>query len=308
MAFNWVEGTATVKEIIKALATDLTTASTGGWTLEHPATLGDITEKAIMSTETTFKQKFYLQIEKAADVLNYLIMQMGTELTDTKEEIKEGSRSEKARFAWYRETDGLFMGDWLPVRYWLSFNQDFINIVAEGDASPDVSPYNHYLISYAYVGAVESYEGGDADDKYNFMLTAGSNEAPTFATTYGQRTGTGTTDIIAVGTRTGVPYQAHYTAFQSIDPWMDKNYIQASNWTHKHHFSEVTVVHAVDRERGKLQNLLIGDRSAIFHLDELIKNKGTDEEEVWKMFNINAPYSFINNSANVLYGIAIRKS
>ena len=109
---------------------------------------------------------------------------------------------------------------------------------------------------------------------------------------------------------------------------MDKHFISVSQWTGTHHFSEVTIVHAYERERGKLRDVLIGDRSSIFHLDELISNKDKfdyrgalyncdknilekgqpldSKQKHWKMFNINAPYWLGNNSPNVHYGIAIR--
>ena len=76
---------------------------------------------------------------------------------------------------------------------------------------------------------------------------------------------------------------------------------------HKYHMSDIIIYHAYDRERGKLQNALIGDRSAIFHLDLLVIDKGKPEKKQYVMFNINAPYSILNNSANSLYGIALRK-
>lgn len=308
MAFNWVEGVAPVSQIVKAIVTDVTSATSNNWTLEYPATISEISTVAILSTSTTFDKTFYLKIEKEEEVLNHLEMTIGTELNDAKDDLEEGKHSETALLAWYRNISDIYIGNWLPVSYWLSFNEDFINIVVEGDSSPDIEPYDHYLISYAYIGAVKSYEGADEDTTYNFHLTTGSDLMPTLATTYGLRTGTGVTDIVAVGTRTGVPYQAHYPTFVASNPYMDKNFIGPSKYTHKHHVSEIVVTHAVDRERGMFQNALVLDRSAIFHLDELYKDKGEPTEEIWKMFNINAPYSFLNNSANVFYGVILRKA
>jgi hypothetical protein len=306
--FNWVEGTTKVSEIVKGMATDLSNASENGWELSHPTKISEVTDVAILKTTTSFSKEFYLKIEKPSGSMNHMMLSIGTKLNDEGSDLAADKKSTAARFAWYRENSSLYLGDWLPIQYWMSFSKDFINLVIQGDPSPDEAPYNNYLISYAYIGAIESYEGGDEDRDYNFALTVSSDKPPTFPKDFGNRTATAVTDIALVGTRTGTPYQAHYPAFHTTNPWMDKNFISGSAWTHKYHFSEVTVTHAYDRERGKLQNILIGDRSAIFHLDELIQDKGTADEKVYKMFNINAPYSFLNNSANVLYGIAIRKS
>ena len=306
--FNYVEGVTTVKNIVKALATDLTTAQENPWVLKVPADLSSITLKCILETQIGSK-KFYLEIERPENSLNHITLKIGTKLNAETQELEEGKHSVAAKLSWYRYTTDLYLGDWLPVQYWLSFNKLFINMVVQGDPSPDTEPYENYLISYAYVGALKSYEGSDEDLDYNFALTTSSDTEPIQSSTeFGSRTATGITDINMVGTRTGTPYQAHYPSFHTGNPFMDKNFIGASNWTHKYHMSEVTITHAYDRERGKMQNVLVGDRSAIFHLDELIQDKGTATEKTYKMFNINAPYNFLNNGPNVLYGLAIRKS
>lgn len=311
MSFNYVEGVTTVKDIVKALAIDLTIATQNNWTLKVPNTTGEITDSCILETTTTFNKKFYLKITKPEDSLNHIMLQIGNKFDDGTKDLEAGKHSTTARFSWYRDIKELYLGEWLPVQYWLSFSEDFINIILQGDPSPDVPPYENYLISYAYIGALIGYEGADEDTDYNFALTTSSDkflEDGEYPKEFGNRTGSGITDIIMVGTRTGTPYQAHYPSFHTTNPSMDKNFIGSSNWTHKYHMSELVVTHAYDRERGKLQNMLVGDRSAIYHLDELIQDKGLDTEKTYKMFNINAPYNFLNNGPNVLYGIAIRKS
>lgn len=311
MSFNYVEGVTTVKDIVKALAIDLTIATQNKWTLKVPNTTGEITDSCILETTTSFKKKFYLKITKPTNSLNHIMLQIGNKFNDDTQDLEEGKCSTTSKLSWYREAQDIYIGDWLPVQYWLSFKEDFINMVLQGDPSPDMPPYENYLISYAYIGALTGYEGADEDTDYNFALTTSSDtflEDGAFPKEFGNRTGTGVTDIIMVGTRTGTPYQAHYPSFHTTNPTMDKNFIGASNWTHKYHMSEVVVTHAYDRERGKMQNVLVGDRSAIYHLDELIQDKGLDTEKTYKMFNINAPYNFLNNGPNVLYGIALRKS
>lgn len=308
--FNYVEGVTTIKEIVKALATELTTSVNYAWTLKSPADLSSITNSCILEITNTADKQFYLKMERPEDSLNHIMVQIGDKYDETTEDLVEKRKSVPARFAWYKETTDLYIGDWVPVQYFLSFGSDFANIILQGDPSPDIPPYDNYLISYGYVGALESYEGADDDTTYNFGLTVGSDifDNSSFPKDYGHRTATGVTDISMAGTRTAMPYQAHYVAFHTINPFMDKHFITSSAYTHKHHMSEVVVVHAIDRERGKMKNLLVGDRSAVFHGDELIMDKGLPTEKIYKVFAINTPYGFLNNGPNVMYLTAIRKA
>jgi hypothetical protein len=309
--FNWVEGTTTVAEIVKALATDLTMATTGGWKLEYPAALSDITNVAIISTTTSHELTAYLKMERPAGTLNHMMLTVGDKLSSTGDDIDETKRSAPARYAWYRENTDITLFEWMSVQYWLSFSGDFVNVVLQGDPSVDIAPYKNYLISYAYIGTLEGFEGADVDDKYNFGMTVSSdifpaeNEMPEM---YGKRTATCVTDVGMLGTRTGTPWQAHLPKFSTMWEFADRHFISSSQWTHKYHMSDIIIAHAYDRERGKMQNVLIGDRSAIFHGDILVIDKDTPDEKQYVAFQINAPYSILNNGPNVLYGIAMRKS
>ena len=97
--------------------------------------------------------------------------------------------------------------------------------------------------------------------------------------------------------RAGAPYQAHDVKFKADNPYKDKYFIGSSEWTHKFHFDEMTVIHKYDRERGKLRNNA-----------ELIYKKGTPEEKFYKSYQINSPYWVVEESANPLYGVILRKS
>lgn len=305
---HWVEATTTVKDIIKALSTEFTSPDSHKWDLKHPTKANEIKDLAILETTTSFDKKFYLKIEREEGALNHIYLAIGTELNAEGNDFADKKHCSKVRFAWYKNNPDLFMGDWLPVQFWTSFDNDSINLIVQGDPSIDQAPYNNYLISYAYIGSLDSFAGADADTDYNFGITASCEEPPKFSNEFGNNTGTGLTDICMVGTRTGVPYQSHEVEFNTDFTFRDKNFITSSQWTHKYHASEVVVSHRYDRQRGKLKNMLILDRSAIMHLDELIENKGTEDQKVYIMFNLNAPYSFLNNAPNVLYGVAIRKS
>lgn len=313
--FNYNEGVTTVKEFVRAMAVELSTATAHAWALVYPENVTAITDtcilKVVKGEESTAKD-FYLRIHRPEDSINHALLQIGTAYDETAHTLVEGKCSAPARYAWYRETTELYLGEWLPISYWMNFGDDYLNLVVQGDPSPDTEPYDNYLISWAHVGAVASYEGADEDIDYNWGLTVGSDifyeTDEKFPKEYGNRTGTGVTDFVMVGTRTGTPYQAHYLSFHTTNPWMDKNFITSSAYTHKYHLSEGVIVHAYDRERGKMKGVLFGDRSAIFHNDELIKDKGLPTEESYKWFATNAPYWLLNNSPNVLYGLALRKS
>lgn len=308
--FNFSQGTTTVAEVVKAIAIDLTLASSNKWDIEFPTSVGSINDVAILSTNTTFGRRFFLKIERPTGSLNHVLLTIGSSINSARDDL-EGFTNEPARFAWYRLTNEVALFEWTPIQYWMCFSEDYINIILQGDPSLDIEPYDRFLISYAYIGALESFEGADSDTEHNFGLTVSSDiffEDNEFPEQYGARTATCVTDIGMVGTRSGTPFQAHLTKWSTNWEFADRNFISSSRWTHKYHMSDIVVFHAHDRERGKLQNVLVGDRSAIFHLDTLVVDRGTPQEKQYLMFNLNSPYSILNNGPNVLHGIAIRRS
>ncbi|NEZ74831.1 hypothetical protein EXM56_05635 [Clostridium botulinum] len=211
------------------------------------------------------------------------------------------------RLAWYRKLQPEIK-DFLPVQYWINITKDSINLVLRGDPSADVHPYENYLTSYAYIGALKPVEDSAyTDDKYNFGITVSSDIEPNYSKFYGERTATGVTDVCMIANKIGMPYQPHYPAFYATNPFMDKCNVEGSRYNHKkHQFSDITLVHPVDMERGKMINVLVGDASAINDTDRLAYKKDTEEEEYYKKFKITAPYCFLNNSANINYCVAIR--
>lgn len=310
MDFKWVEGVTTIKNVVRSIAIDLVETSPDDWELAYPQKIDDISDIAIISAVTSFNLRVYVKLEKPEGVLNYMLVTLGRKMNETLDDIDTERSSEPARFAWYKETKEIELFEWASIQYWMSFSRDFVNIIVQGDPSLDIAPYNNYLISYAYFGSLDGFEGADKDSQHNFGLTVSSDVFPkeeNMSEKFGKRTATCITDIGMLGTRTGTPFQAHLPKFSTVWEYADKNFITSSQWTHKYHMSDIIVFHAYDRERGKLKNVLIGDRSAIFHLDMLVIDKDTPQEKQYVMFNINAPYSILNNGANVLYGIAIRR-
>lgn len=329
---RWIEGNSRAKDIIKSLVAVITQGEGADyWTLKHPAAFGEVKEKAILSVkpfaaDTEPDQKeFYVMVERpvvsTADdglggtideySLTYMELTIGDKLNEAGDGLDENHCGQTARYAWYKDiskVEGIYFGDWLPIRYWMNIDGKTINLVVQGEPSVDVKPYKNFLFSWAYIGAIDSYENSDKDVDGNFCLSVGSDIEPPRSNKFGINTATGVVDMMMAYSRAGAPYQAHMPKFKTDNPYRDKYFIGPSEWTHKYHFDEVSVVHKYDRERGKLRNVLIGDRSAIYNNDELIWKKGTPEEEIYKALQINAPWSMAEESANPLYGVILKKS
>lgn len=129
-----------------------------------------------------------------------------------------------------------------------------------------------------------------------------------FSNKFGKDTATGVNDIMMFQTRSGLKYQRHNAAFITTEEFMRKEKSGQSRWTGKFHLSPIYIEHSYDKQRGWLDGVMAVDDSGIEHLDELIVDKDTPNEEVYKFFRVNAPFSMFNNSPNYAYGIAIIKS
>lgn len=129
-----------------------------------------------------------------------------------------------------------------------------------------------------------------------------------FSEKWGKDTATGVNDIMMFATRSGLKYQRHNASFITTEEFMRKEKSGQSRWTGKFHLSPIYIEHSYDKQRGWLDGVMAVDDSGIEHLDELIVDKDTPTEEVYKFFRVNAPYSFFNNSPNHAYGLAIIKS
>jgi len=277
-------------------------------TLEYMAGLP--TKGASSGTGNNELYTTYVSAMTKNNSINNIRLQISDELNvdGTDLGISKNIQSEyNYRLAWYRKLKPEIK-DFLPVQYWINVTKDSINLVLRGDPSADVHPYENYLTSYAYIGALKPVEDSAyTDDKYNFGITVSSDIEPNYSKVYGERTATGVTDVCMIANKIGMPYQPHYPAFYATNPFMDKCNVEGSRYNHKkHQFSDITLVHPVDMERGKMINVLVGDASAINDTDRLAYKKDTAEEEYYKKFKITAPYCFLNNSANINYCIAIR--
>ncbi|NFB55430.1 hypothetical protein EXM89_14975 [Clostridium botulinum] len=277
-------------------------------TLEYMAGLP--TKGASSGTGNNELYTTYVSAMTKSNSINNIRLQISDKLNvdGTDLGISKSIQSEyNYRLAWYRKLQPEIK-DFLPVQYWINITKDSINLVLRGDPSADVHPYENYLTSYAYIGALKPVEDSAyTDDKYNFGITVSSDIEPNYSKFYGERTATGVTDVCMIANKIGMPYQPHYPAFYATNPFMDKCNVEGSRYNHKkHQFSDITLVHPVDMERGKMINVLVGDASAINDTDRLAYKKDTEEEEYYKKFKITAPYCFLNNSANINYCVAIR--
>lgn len=335
------------------------------WNLHYPTKVQDIKDRIIIKTKVDisrngdrfklkeyFVEMKYMDYEQGNESKDYktgIQMRFGSKLKEVSARGKERVIDESitlddnlsstwAKFSWYKNNcfdDGVVFEDWLPIRFAINFTKEYMNIFIQGDPSADFGQYeSHYIMGYAYLGMLEEYENAKIEDlENNFAMTVSSGEPPSTEidenNQWGIRTGNGVTDIIMEKTASNIPYQGHNVSFHTTPEFMDKIFITSSNFTDCHHFSKITVVHYHERERGMLQGVLVGDKSAMFHLDELTHNKDEfdlrgalvngaevrdrcgfpfeSKETKWLHINNNAPYSFFNNSANAVYGIAIRK-
>ena len=227
--------------------------------------------------------------------------------------------SVRSRFSWFKTESLATVKSWLPVQYWISLTNERLAIVLAGDQSADKEDR---ILSFGYFGEADVFADNQGALSSNFGVTVGSDMDPgdllTTAekTQYGDRTGSGVTDISMLKTFSGYPMQAHQAAFTSPDEFTDKKLEGPSQYTGKYHMSPVYIFHGFDGYRGKLNGVIATDRSTVVNLDDLIHNYNLasgsevapDTKDTYKTFLVNSPYCILNNATNVLYGIAMLKS
>lgn len=127
--------------------------------------------------------------------------------------------------------------------------------------------------------------------------------------TWGPNTATGVTDIAMYKSRSGAYFQRHVAAFQSGEHFATVADIgrQPSAWTGKFHVSPIYVAHPIEGWRGQLRHLLAVFDHGIIDGDELVLNKDQPNEERYRYFKINAPFTFFQSSPSERHAIALRK-
>lgn len=323
----WVEGYTKASSIVKDLATILTTSEKDAnnniipeknWILVYPDTLDSIVDTCILKTVTTpINSKsltMYLKIERPSPTTNFQYVQLTLSDAYTSGDsfpTTGATISPVAKWYWYKASPtgntSSIVGTNLAIHYYGSVNNDRFAMVLEGDSTVN---YNDYLISFGYCGRIKSFAEGIEDIDGNFALTVKTDGTISSSTTYGDYTANGMTDIMMYKTRTGVPYQAHSPAFITLQKVTLTNQtgFNASEWTNKYHLSPVYVAHNYrDGYRGYLDGVVALDRRNIVHKDELIVTNPDSTEDRYKYFNIMSANSFMANSPNDSYGLAIIK-
>jgi hypothetical protein len=318
---KWITGYTNAKDFLLAFATQVTDTAhtTDAWKIAYPVgsdlttQLAAIDGVVVLSTLTTSGLTVYVEVTKPETVdtkeNNYFVRcRFGSGYHADSNTWDPDTVSEYADWAWFRRSTTATIKNWLPVSYFIYLSKDTISAVIMGDPNAN---FDDYLISFGYFGIVKGFEGADVDSSGNFGMTVSSDKVPTYATTFGDKTGTGVTDVCMLKTRSGYPFQAHVLSITTPDEFVDKHIMGPSNWTHKYHMSPAYLFHGVDGYRGEMDGVIVTDRSSVVHQDELIINKGSVDpekpEKIYKYFALNAPYSMFNNSSNVLYGVAILK-
>lgn len=220
------------------------------------------------------------------------------------------------------------------VAYSLSINNDRLNIVLEGDPSPDMDAYYR---SFAYIGRTVPFAAYDYPN--NFGVTVGMGDLHAGKTGilvadinqdtnpkysgFGRYTSNGMHSMSMLRTRSNVMFQAYYPAFITQLPnypavgtlppelsrlLVEKNGFQPSIWTEKYHASPIYLVHQFEGYRGYLEGTVAINDHNLINGDELVvdteewkdpadHSKGT-YTEVYKFFSLSSPVNFFKRSAN----------
>ena len=208
---------------------------------------------------------------------------------------------------WFRETAVAkqIAHGWLPIEYWLSFDNNAVSGVVMGD--PGLSD-SEWLSSPFYFGSLEQIEGAlETDENGNFGGFSGSYTEPELQKTYGDYTGTGIIDVVMVKTKTKRPYQAHKVSLFGGYEFREKTFNGQSLHTGKHPVSDIVLTDVHENDRGILRHCIAVPKVAKEHCVELIYNRYmSGKEQTYIFLNINAPYTPFNTSPDVLIGFAIR--
>ncbi|MCX7610400.1 MAG: hypothetical protein N2043_02280 [Ignavibacterium sp.] len=235
----------------------------------------------------------------------------------------------------------------IPIRFHGSVDNKKAAIVLQGDPSLNYNNYlisfgyfgaieSYYETFYTAKQEIDPITGMPIcipvenkqyysnDTAGNFLVTVGSSTPwmitkierdpitntvlkMEFDQSWGVNTADGATDFSMFKTRSGLFFQKHHPAFVTPEQFLEKEFFNPSRWTGAYNLSQVHVIHGHDGYRGLLRNVVVVDDAALDHENELIVKEKQADQKVYKFFAVNAPYSFIRNSSNVNYGIAILK-
>lgn len=328
MSLRWIENFTNVSEFLKVLAKEITNGGLDtNWSLAYPANIALITKCFTLKKNIGLGQgkDVYIEFFQPDKVANkgvtietannfYIEVRYGTNYTNPVNEGEQGTYAEDCgsapyRLSWFKSNTTSTIKTWLPIQYWISVTDNQIIFVVAGDENANA---DDRLISFAYIGKIKSFDNSAIDQDGNFGITTSSDFSPYDYLTqaqlsnFGDRTANGVTDISMLQTATGFPFQSHFVAFTTPDEFLNKKLAGPSSFTGKYHMTPVYVVHPYDGYRGMLEGVVATDRSSITDFDEMIfKDEENSLKKTYKIFLVNAPYSLLNNSTNVLYALAL---
>lgn len=231
---------------------------------------------------------------------------------------------QETKLSWFK-TSATYVQEWLPIEYWVNITDENITGVIMGD--PGISATD-YISSPFYFGRLEQIEGAlETDDKGNFAGFSGSEQNPQVRNSksdnadaasgltgqlerlkmYGDYTGTGTTDIILVSSKGGIPFQGNKVGLFGMYEFKEQTFNGQSAFTNKHAVTDIVVANVNENERGILANCIGVPKNGKEHGVELVADRYISEKEQTYIFlHINAPYTPFNTGNDVLIGFAIR--
>jgi len=182
-------------------------------------------------------------------------------------------------------------------------NYRLIAIISDPSATEFIDDGSYVVINESPPPNGAPVQGVRRDPKTGVVLQVN------YPDNFGQGTANGVTDICMYRTRGGAYYQQHRVEYHAHEETMTKVGFNPSNYTGKIHVSCISVVHPLfDGQRGTLDDMVAVNATGLAPIDELVMNKGKPNEEMYKFFAINAPYSFLTAGPNSFYGVAVKKA
>jgi hypothetical protein len=282
-----------------------------GTVLVHKSLMG---KSIIISYEikdiTTKSYYVQLELPTTNNPYNYLSWKI-SESAPVAGELT-GVVSPTAKLYWYNlpKSGEAALHDWLPIEYWVTFDKSSAVGVLMGDPGyipGTVGSDERFVSSPFYFGMVDQIEGAlETDSRGNFGGFSGSITAPVDVNTYGENTANGMTDMTMVSTKSGRPFNSHKFNMFTGHEFREETFNSQSAHTGKHAVSDIVISDVHENDRGILRHCLAVPTVGKDHGMELVyKRYIFGEEQTYVFLKINADYTPINTSGNVLIGIAI---
>lgn len=307
---RWVSKVVPKSQLLKNLALSITNAQTSSsWILYYPSNYTEIIDLFVIKTRVNNKEVF-IEFYNPDYKNNHYYMECryGWKYTPPENlhssgNFEEDCGSVRSRFSW--NTLDPKLKEWVPVKYFMEVDEERLIIVLCGSEEYETS-----LVSPAYFGKITEFKNSSIYLN-NFGMFVSSDISPVDYLSkqelymYGDNTSDGVTSFSMLTTKTGYPFQRNALAFLTCDEFLNEKG-NSSKYTNGFGFSKVSIVSPISGYLGRLDNLRIGkfpklkDKTKLFKYDE---DNLTDK--IYQLFKINAPYSILNNSPNILSSLAV---